>query len=283
PGCKPPSANSSTVRRWRSPKASSLRTRARWKSASPSSDPATCQSAIPNSTPTPATIQVPRGPRPSRGLNANGRATAPIAAYSASTSQSEPCTANTTALAHAPEQQAAGPLGLASAAVLGEEAQVPAQVLLVQPVSVGAPAHVHDLRAGVEEHLPARPVEAVAPVGLLAEHEEVFVEEPDRVRRVTAHEQARAEEPLHLARLVVGEAGAVESVQRPRPRAELTQEEVLGRQPPERGKAPHRALQRSVLVPEPRPHDGGLGMLVGVRDQLVDRVVHRPRVRVQEQ
>ena len=101
PGWRPPSLNSSSVRRCRSEKASSFRTRARWKSASPSSVPATCQSRIPKATPSAAT---PTGRR--RGTDSRLRSTAtsiaaPRAAYSPSARSSDPPTANM--IAPAPE------------------------------------------------------------------------------------------------------------------------------------------------------------------------------------
>ena len=43
-----------------------------------------------------------------------------------------------------------------------------------------------------EQHLPAGPAEARQPVDLLAEHEEVLVEQPDRVGGLAPHEQRRA-------------------------------------------------------------------------------------------
>ena len=73
---------------------------------------------------------------------------------------------------------------------------------------------MHHLRAGVEQHLPARPPEAVAPVRLLAEEEEALVEEPDLVDRRAPYEQARAHDELRLAHLVVREAARVEGVER---------------------------------------------------------------------
>src|SRR5204862_3536875 len=109
-------------------------------------------------------------------------------------------------------------------------------------------AQVHDLGAGEEPDLPPGLAEAEAPVGLLAEHEEILVEEPDLVGGVPPDEQAGAEEPVDLAGLVVVEAALVERVQRARPRRELAQEEVLRRQPPERREGPRRTLQGAVLV-----------------------------------
>src|SRR5690348_9437530 len=81
------------------------------------------------------------------------------------------------------------------------------------------PDDVEDLRARVEEHLPSRLAEAVAPVDLLAHQEEVLVEPADRVDRLPPHEHARAEEVLGLAHRVVIELLAEERVQRVRSRA----------------------------------------------------------------
>ena len=105
-----------------------------------------------------------------------------------------------------------------------------------------------ELRAREEDDLPARLREAVAPVGLLAEEEEVLVERPDLLDRLAPDEHDRAHHELGLEHRVVVEAARVEPVQRPRPRRELAQEEVLGREPPQRREAAHGALQRAVRV-----------------------------------
>ena len=88
-----------------------------------------------------------------------------------------------------PEHQPPRAIGLARAVVLREEPQVAADVLLEHPSAVRGAAHVDDLRARVEDHGPARLVEAVAPVGLLAEEEERAVRRADGVDRVAADEQ----------------------------------------------------------------------------------------------
>ena len=106
---------------------------------------------------------------------------------------------------------------------------------------------------GIEQHLPARLPEAVAPVDLLAEHEEALVEDADGVDGLAPDEQAGAAQVLRLAHGLVVEAAAVERVQRLRARSELAQEEVLGRDPPGRRVAADRPLQRPVRVEEPRP------------------------------
>src|SRR6266508_4916531 len=87
--------NSSTERTWRSPKASSLRTRPRWKSASPLTTPATCQSAMPSPSPTRATASVSQAGGPDTTRSANGSATSPTPPSTASASQIELCTTNT--------------------------------------------------------------------------------------------------------------------------------------------------------------------------------------------
>ena len=81
-----------------------------------------------------------------------------------------------------------------------------------------------------EQHLPAGPAEARQPVDLLAEHEEVLVEQPDRVGGLAADEQRRAVEPVDLGQLVVREVAAVERVQEARVRSELADEQVLRRE-----------------------------------------------------
>src|SRR5437764_7935225 len=82
------------------------------------------------------------------------------------------------------EQQPTRPLRLTRAAVLGEEVQLSADVLGEEPAAVRGAADVHHLGAGEEVDAPAGLAEAVAPVGLLGEHEEVLVEESDLARRV---------------------------------------------------------------------------------------------------
>ncbi len=181
------------------------------------------------------------------------------------------------------EEQLPAALGDPRPAVLREEAQVAAEVLPIQAPAVGGAADVHTLGSREEEHLPAGLPEAVAPVGLLAEEEVVLVEKPDLVDRAPADEQARAHDELGLAHLVVVEPTRVEPVQHGRAGRELAQEEVLGRQPPERGEAAHRALEAPVLVQEPRSDDRGLGPPVGERHEPPERVADEPRVRVHEQ
>src|SRR5205823_776890 len=90
------------------------------------------------------------------------------------------------------EQEAAHPRRRARAVVLLEEAEVPAEVLAVEPPAVAGAADVHDLGLRVEPGRPARLPEAVAPVDLLREHEERLVEEPDPLGGGAADEQARA-------------------------------------------------------------------------------------------
>ena len=142
---------------------------------------------------------------------------------------------------------------------------------------------MHHLGAGEEVDAPAGLAEAVAPVGLLAEHEEVLVEESDLVRGVAPDEQAGTEEPVDLAHLVVVETALVEGVQRTRARRQLAQEEVLGREPPQRRKGARGALQRPVGVEQPRPDDGRIRVLVGEPRQLRDAVAGDPGIRVQQQ
>src|SRR5262245_10001711 len=102
-------------------------------------------------------------------------------------------------------QEPPGPRRLARPAMLVEEADEGADVLVEQAPAVGGAADVHDLGLGQEPRLPARPVEAVQPVGLLPEHEERFVEEADGAGRVPADEETRTHRPLDLACLAVVE------------------------------------------------------------------------------
>ena len=131
------------------------------------------------------------------------------------------------------------------------------KVLAVEAAPVRGAADVDALGAREEEDLPARLPEPVAPVRLLAEEEERLVERPHLVDRVPPHEHARTHDELGLAHLVVVEAARVERVERPRPRRELAQEEVLGRQPPQGREPAHRPLQRPVRVQQARPDDRG--------------------------
>src|SRR5206468_4549959 len=135
------------------------------------------------------------------------------------------------------EQQAPRTLGLTPTAVLVQETDVAAHLLAEHRAPAllrRRPAHVYELRVRREEHLPARLAEAVEPVRLLAEHEEVLVEEANRIRGLAPHEQDRAHQELGRVGPVVRKAVAVEGVEEARPRRELPQEEVLGREPPER-------------------------------------------------
>ena len=111
-----------------------------------------------------------------------------------------------------------------------------------------------------EDDRPAAVGRAAHPVDLLAEEEVTLVERADLLERRAPDEHARAHHPLHGALLVVGEATAVEGVQRLRPRRELAEVEVLRRDAPERREAADRALQRPVGVEEPRADDGGARM-----------------------
>ena len=68
--------------------------------------------------------------------------------------------------------------------MLREEPKVPAEVLAVQPAAVRGAPHVDTVDAGEKHDLPPRLPEAEAPVRLLAEEEEVLVEQTDLVDRV---------------------------------------------------------------------------------------------------
>ena len=182
-----------------------------------------------------------------------------------------------------PEQEAPSTLGLPHAAVLRQEAQVAAEVLDVHPAAVGGATDVDDLRAGIEPDVPPGSPEAEHPVRLLAEHEEVLVEEADGVGGLAPHEQRRAGDPVDFAGLVVVEAAGVERVQELRARSELADEEVLRGEAPDRRETARRALERPVGVHEPRPDDRRLGMLVGEGDQLLDRVAGHPGVGVEQE
>src|ERR1051325_6405246 len=213
----------------------------------------------------------PSARQPARGL-ARGSATVALEEHGA-----QP---------HRREQQPPGPFGLAGPAVLPEKPQVPAQLLAVHrpPVLGGRrAADMDELGAREEEYLPPRLPEAVAPVGLLAEHEVVLVEEPYGIGGLAADEHAGAHHELGLPHLVVPEPRRVERIQRARARRELAQEEVLGREAPEAREAADRTLQRAVRVQQLRADDGGFRVLLGERDEPLNRVADRPRVRVEQQ
>ena len=160
---------------------------------------------------------------------------------------------------------------------------MPAHVLGEQAAAVRGAPDVHGLGAGEEEDTPTRLAEPVAPVGLLAEHEEVLVEQADLVRGVAADEQAGAEQPVDLAHPVVVEAALVEGVQGLRPRRQLAQEQVLGREPPEGWKRARRALQRPVGIEQTRSDDRRVRMLIRKPGELLGAVADQPRIGVQQQ
>src|SRR5205823_5467795 len=192
-----------------------------------------------------------------------------------------------------PEEDAAHPdsgeeksprlLRLLGPSVLPEEEQVAAQVLAVETASVRGGADVYTLGVGKEENPPARLAKAKAPVGFLAEEEELLVEVSDVLDGLATDEEARAHHELGRPHLVVGETVAVEAVQQPRARRELAQEEVLGSKSPERRKAAHRPLQRPVRVQQARRDDSRTRFAVRERDESRECVAREPRVGVQEQ
>ena len=181
------------------------------------------------------------------------------------------------------EQQPTRPLRLTRAAVLGEEVQLSADVLGEEPAAVRGAADVHHLGAGEEVDAPAGLAEAVAPVGLLAEHEEVLVEHPHLLHGLAPDEHASAHHELRLPHGVVVEPARIEGIERARPRAELAQEEVLRREAPHGREAAHRPLQRAVRVEQLRPDDRGLRVRLGEGGELLDRVADGPGVRVEKQ
>src|SRR5438132_11648590 len=105
--------------------------------------------------------------------------------------------------------------------MLHEKPEIAANVLLEHPAAVRRAADVHELRAGGEEHLPSCLCEAVTPVGLLAEEEEVLVEQSDLVDRSAADEHARAHHGIGFDGARMVEVRGIERVQRARARREL--------------------------------------------------------------
>ena len=167
--------------------------------------------------------------------------------------------------------------------MLREKSQVAADVLTEHPPAMRRTPDVHALGAGEEQDLPAGLPEAVAPVRLLAEEEERLVQRADLLDGLAPHEHAGAHHDLDLALLVVLEPARIERVEQLRARRELAQEEVLGREPPQRREAAHRALQRPVGVQELGADDRGLRMRVGELHEPRERAVGQPGVGVQQQ
>src|SRR5207253_4460982 len=134
------------------------------------------------------------------------------------------------------EQQAARALGVGRTAVLAQEAELPAQVLLEQLPLVRGRVHVRGTGTREEQEPPAGLPEAVRPVGLLAEEEERVVGRADLLDRLPPDEPHGAQQHLGLAYPLMVEAAPVERVQRPCAGRELAQVQELGREPPERRK-----------------------------------------------
>src|SRR4051812_11931218 len=118
--------------------------------------------------------------------------------------------------------------------MLREPAQMAAQILDVHPAAVRGAADVNDLCARKEEDTPACPAKSRHPVDLFAEHEEVLVEEADRVGGLAPHEERRPVQPVDFLDALVREVAAVQRVEETRVRGELPNEEILGREPPQR-------------------------------------------------
>jgi hypothetical protein len=142
---------------------------------------------------------------------------------------------------------------------------------------------VDELGVRVEDHGPARLADAVAEIHLLAVHEVGGIEAADRLRGLPPDEQHGALEHLDLAHARVVEPAAVEGVQGARARSEPAQEEVLRGDPPERRVPAHGRLERAVGVAQARPDDPGPRVCLAEGRQPLDRVAHRPGVRVEEQ
>ena len=175
------------------------------------------------------------------------------------------------------------PLRLPRPSMLPEEAQVPAEVLVVQAARMRGTAHVDALRSGKEDDAPPRFPGPEMPVGLLAEEEEALVGDAELRQGGTANEHARTHDGLHVTHLVVLETAGVERVQGRRAGRELAQTEILGRETPERREAADRALESAVGVREARRHERRRRTRVGEVDQEAERVSDEPRVRVQEE
>ena len=154
------------------------------------------------------------------------------------------------------QQQPAGTLGLTRARGASRgSAAWPRRFSTYSRPPCDAPPTCVDLGVRVEPDRPAGPPEARLPVDLLAEHEEVLIEQADRIGGIAADEQRGAGQPIGLPRLVVREPPTYSGLSRLRARCELADEEVLGREPPERRLAADRALERAVGVLQLRADD----------------------------
>ena len=184
----------------------------------------------------------------------------------------------------AQRQQPPGALRVADAAVLGEEAQVPAHVLAEHAAAVRGAADVDALRARIEEHAASRRRRK-------RWHQSVSSLKRKKASSSgptcsTASRRTSMQAPITTSTsrtYVVVEPAGVEPVQQARARRELAEEEVLGREPPERRDAAHRALQRAVRVQQPRADHRRLRMRVGVPDEAPERPLGHPGVGVQDQ
>ena len=144
--------------------------------------------------------------------------------------------------------------------------------------------HVVRLGAGIEEHLPAGLAESGSSQSTSSLIRKKSSSNPPIESTASLpHEQARAEQVVRLTHRLVIEARAEERVQRLGVGRELAQEEVFGCEPPGSRVAANRALERAVGIEQPRADDGRLRMLVDEGDQVLERALGEPRVRVQEQ
>src|SRR5262245_14575941 len=118
-----------------------------------------------------------------RGLEPGGRIAVDGAALAAEDEPTE---------AQPGEEDASSPICRPPPAVLGQEPEVALDLLPEERRGLRPPARaadVHRLGIGIEQRLPPGLAQAVAPVGLLAEEEELLVERPDLLERSPPEEE----------------------------------------------------------------------------------------------
>ena len=166
--------------------------------------------------------------------------------------------------------------------MLGEPAKVPAEIFDVELPAVRGTTDVDDVGVRIEPHGPSCVAKASLPIGLLAEHEEGFVEQSCLSRGGAPHKQRRTRHPVDAARLVVLEATDIHRVEHARVWRKLAEKEVLGCKAPECWVGPNALLEGAVGVEQSRPNDRSIGVGVCERDEFGKRPWREPRIGVDE-